>query len=130
MPGCRPDPHRFQHRNRRAGLSQPIRARGADHAGTNHSCLGHLLPCGSRWIINLAFGGVPHGVESVASISRGSAGLTRNQQTVEVPPGDRFVQRTWRNVHAIRARAGNSPDCVAAVLGRSVPGLPPTDIQF
>jgi len=49
---------------------------------------------------------------------------------VEVPPGDRIVQRTWRNVHVIRPRAANNPDCVASMHGRSILGLPPTDIQF
>jgi 3-hydroxy-9,10-secoandrosta-1,3,5(10)-triene-9,17-dione monooxygenase len=40
------------------------------------------------------------------------------------------IQRTWRDVHAIHAHAGNNPDRAAAVFGRSEFGLPPTDIRF
>jgi 3-hydroxy-9,10-secoandrosta-1,3,5(10)-triene-9,17-dione monooxygenase len=40
------------------------------------------------------------------------------------------IQRAWRDVHAIRAHAGNNPDRAAAVFGRSEFGLPPTDIRF
>lgn len=40
------------------------------------------------------------------------------------------VQRAWRDVHAIRAHAGNNPERAAAVFGRSEFGLPPTDIRF
>jgi 3-hydroxy-9,10-secoandrosta-1,3,5(10)-triene-9,17-dione monooxygenase len=40
------------------------------------------------------------------------------------------IQRAWRDVHAIRAHAGNNPERAAAVFGRSEFGLPPTDIRF
>jgi 3-hydroxy-9,10-secoandrosta-1,3,5(10)-triene-9,17-dione monooxygenase len=43
---------------------------------------------------------------------------------------DNPIQRAWRDVHAIRAHAGNNPDRAAAVFGRSEFGLPPTDIRF
>jgi len=48
----------------------------------------------------------PRGSER-ASISRGSVGPTRNQQRVEVPPGDRIG---WTGSH--RRRAGDCPDRV------------------
>src|SRR5271166_1912886 len=40
--GAAADARRFQHRNRRAGLSQPIGDRGAHHAGADHYRLNHL----------------------------------------------------------------------------------------
>jgi 3-hydroxy-9,10-secoandrosta-1,3,5(10)-triene-9,17-dione monooxygenase len=40
------------------------------------------------------------------------------------------IQRAWRDVHAMRAHAGNSPERAAAVFGRSEFSLPPTDIRF
>jgi 3-hydroxy-9,10-secoandrosta-1,3,5(10)-triene-9,17-dione monooxygenase len=40
------------------------------------------------------------------------------------------IQRAWRDVHAIRAHAGNNPERAAAVFGRSEFGVPPTDIRF
>lgn len=40
------------------------------------------------------------------------------------------IQRAWRDVHAIRAHAGNNPEKAAAIFGRSEFGLPPTDIRF
>src|SRR5260370_20790791 len=40
------------------------------------------------------------------------------------------IQRAWRDVHAIRAHAGNNPERAAAVFGRSEFGLPPQDIRF
>jgi 3-hydroxy-9,10-secoandrosta-1,3,5(10)-triene-9,17-dione monooxygenase len=43
---------------------------------------------------------------------------------------DNPVSRAWRDVHAIRAHAGNNPERAAAVFGRSEFGLPPTDIRF
>jgi 3-hydroxy-9,10-secoandrosta-1,3,5(10)-triene-9,17-dione monooxygenase len=43
---------------------------------------------------------------------------------------DNPVQRAWRDVHAIRAHAGNNLERAAAVFGRSEFGLPPTDIRF
>jgi 3-hydroxy-9,10-secoandrosta-1,3,5(10)-triene-9,17-dione monooxygenase len=43
---------------------------------------------------------------------------------------DNPVSRAWRDVHAIRAHAGNNLERAAAVFGRSEFGLPPTDIRF
>ena len=43
---------------------------------------------------------------------------------------DNPVQRAWRDVHAMRAHAGNNPERAAAVFSRSEFGLPPTDIRF
>jgi 3-hydroxy-9,10-secoandrosta-1,3,5(10)-triene-9,17-dione monooxygenase len=40
------------------------------------------------------------------------------------------IQRAWRDVHAMRAHAGNNPEKAAAVFGRSELGLPPLDIRF
>ena len=40
------------------------------------------------------------------------------------------IQRAWRDVHAMRAHAGNNPERAAFVFGRSEFGLPPTDIRF
>jgi 3-hydroxy-9,10-secoandrosta-1,3,5(10)-triene-9,17-dione monooxygenase len=43
---------------------------------------------------------------------------------------DNPIQRAWRDVHAMRAHAGNSPERAAAVFSRSELGLPPQDIRF
>jgi len=43
---------------------------------------------------------------------------------------DNPIQRAWRDVHAMRAHAGNNPERAAFVFGRSEFGLPPTDIRF
>ena len=40
------------------------------------------------------------------------------------------IQRAWRDVHAMRAHAGNNPERAAFVFARSEFGLPPTDIRF
>jgi 3-hydroxy-9,10-secoandrosta-1,3,5(10)-triene-9,17-dione monooxygenase len=40
------------------------------------------------------------------------------------------IQRAWRDVHAMRAHAGNNPERAAFVYARSEFGLPPTDIRF
>jgi len=40
------------------------------------------------------------------------------------------IQRAWRDVHAMRAHAGNNPEKAAAVFGRSEFGLPPVDLRF
>jgi 3-hydroxy-9,10-secoandrosta-1,3,5(10)-triene-9,17-dione monooxygenase len=40
------------------------------------------------------------------------------------------IQRAWRDVHAIRAHAGNNLEKAAAVFGRSEFGLPPVNLQF
>jgi 3-hydroxy-9,10-secoandrosta-1,3,5(10)-triene-9,17-dione monooxygenase len=40
------------------------------------------------------------------------------------------IQRAWRDVHAMRAHAGNNPEKAAAVFGRSEFGLPPLDLRF
>jgi 3-hydroxy-9,10-secoandrosta-1,3,5(10)-triene-9,17-dione monooxygenase len=40
------------------------------------------------------------------------------------------IQRAWRDVHAMRAHAGNNPDKMAAVFARSEFGLPPQDLAF
>jgi 3-hydroxy-9,10-secoandrosta-1,3,5(10)-triene-9,17-dione monooxygenase len=43
---------------------------------------------------------------------------------------DNPIQRAWRDVHAMRAHAGNNPERAAAVFARSEFGLPPLDIRF
>jgi 3-hydroxy-9,10-secoandrosta-1,3,5(10)-triene-9,17-dione monooxygenase len=43
---------------------------------------------------------------------------------------DNPIQRAWRDVHAIRAHAGNNPEKAAAIFGRSEFGLPPVDLRF
>jgi 3-hydroxy-9,10-secoandrosta-1,3,5(10)-triene-9,17-dione monooxygenase len=40
------------------------------------------------------------------------------------------IQRAWRDVHAMRAHAGNNPERAAFVFARSEFGLPPSDIRF
>jgi 3-hydroxy-9,10-secoandrosta-1,3,5(10)-triene-9,17-dione monooxygenase len=43
---------------------------------------------------------------------------------------DNPIQRAWRDVHAMRAHAGNNPDSAALVFARSELGLPQTDFRF
>jgi 3-hydroxy-9,10-secoandrosta-1,3,5(10)-triene-9,17-dione monooxygenase len=43
---------------------------------------------------------------------------------------DNPIQRAWRDVHAIRAHAGNNLEKAAAIFGRSELGLPPQDLRF
>ena len=43
---------------------------------------------------------------------------------------DNPIQRAWRDVHAMRAHAGNNLEKAAAIFGRSEFGLPPVDIRF
>ncbi|PWU23805.1 MAG: flavin-dependent monooxygenase [Candidatus Rokuibacteriota bacterium] len=43
---------------------------------------------------------------------------------------DNPIQRAWRDVHAIRAHAGNNLERAAAIFGRSEFGLPPQDLRF
>jgi len=43
---------------------------------------------------------------------------------------DNPIQRAWRDVHAIRAHAGNNLEKAASVFGRSEFGLPPLDLRF
>ena len=43
---------------------------------------------------------------------------------------DNPIQRAWRDIHAIRAHAGNNLEKAAAVFGRSEFGLPPLDLRF
>src|SRR6266481_385347 len=40
------------------------------------------------------------------------------------------IQRAWRDVHAMRAHAGNNPERASFVFARSEFGLPPQDIRF
>ncbi|MBV8119880.1 MAG: flavin-dependent monooxygenase [Alphaproteobacteria bacterium] len=40
------------------------------------------------------------------------------------------IQRAWRDVHAMRAHAGNNPERASFIFGRSEFGLPPQDIRF
>jgi 3-hydroxy-9,10-secoandrosta-1,3,5(10)-triene-9,17-dione monooxygenase len=43
---------------------------------------------------------------------------------------DNPIQRAWRDVHAMRAHAANTPEKAAAVFGRAEFGLPPLDLRF
>ncbi len=43
---------------------------------------------------------------------------------------DNPIQRAWRDVHAMRAHAGNNPERAAFVFARSEFGLAPQDIRF
>ena len=43
---------------------------------------------------------------------------------------DNPIQRAWRDVHAMRAHAGNNPEHAAMVFARSELGLPQTDFRF
>ena len=43
---------------------------------------------------------------------------------------DNPIQRAWRDVHAMRAHAGNNPERAAFVFSRSEFGLPPQDTRF
>ncbi len=43
---------------------------------------------------------------------------------------DNPIQRAWRDVHAMRAHAGNNPEHAALVFARSELGLPPNDFRF
>jgi 3-hydroxy-9,10-secoandrosta-1,3,5(10)-triene-9,17-dione monooxygenase len=43
---------------------------------------------------------------------------------------DNPIQRAWRDVHAMRAHAGNNPEAAALVFARSELGLPPNDFRF
>ena len=40
------------------------------------------------------------------------------------------MQRAFRDVHAMRAHAGNNPDKMAAIFARSEFGLPPQELMF
>jgi 3-hydroxy-9,10-secoandrosta-1,3,5(10)-triene-9,17-dione monooxygenase len=43
---------------------------------------------------------------------------------------DNPIQRAFRDVHAMRAHAGNNPEKIAAVFGRAELDLPPLDLAF
>jgi 3-hydroxy-9,10-secoandrosta-1,3,5(10)-triene-9,17-dione monooxygenase len=43
---------------------------------------------------------------------------------------DNPIQRAWRDVHAMRAHAGNNPERASFIFARSEFGLPPQDIRF
>jgi 3-hydroxy-9,10-secoandrosta-1,3,5(10)-triene-9,17-dione monooxygenase len=43
---------------------------------------------------------------------------------------DNPIQRAWRDVHAMRAHAGNNPERASFIFARSEFGLPPSDIRF
>jgi len=43
---------------------------------------------------------------------------------------DNPIQRAWRDVHAMRAHAGNNPERASLIFARSEFGLPPQDIRF
>jgi 3-hydroxy-9,10-secoandrosta-1,3,5(10)-triene-9,17-dione monooxygenase len=43
---------------------------------------------------------------------------------------DNPIQRAWRDVHAMRAHAGNNPERGSFIFARSEFGLPPQDIRF
>ena len=43
---------------------------------------------------------------------------------------DNPTQQAWRDVHAMRAHAGNNPEKATAIFGRSEFGLPTLDLRF
>ena len=60
-----------------------------------------------------------HAVDRLFEVSGGRAIFLNNP-----------IQRAWRDVHAMRAHAGNNPEKMAAIFGRSEFGLPPQDLAF
>jgi 3-hydroxy-9,10-secoandrosta-1,3,5(10)-triene-9,17-dione monooxygenase len=72
-----------------------------------------------RWEAAQAVAWSVHAVDRLFEASGGRAIFLNNP-----------IQRAWRDVHAMRAHAGNNPDKMAAIFGRSEFGLPPQDLAF
>jgi 3-hydroxy-9,10-secoandrosta-1,3,5(10)-triene-9,17-dione monooxygenase len=72
-----------------------------------------------RWEAAHAVGWSVHAVDRLFEASGGRAIFLNNP-----------IQRAWRDVHAMRAHAGNNPEKMAAIFGRSEFGLPPQDLAF
>jgi 3-hydroxy-9,10-secoandrosta-1,3,5(10)-triene-9,17-dione monooxygenase len=72
-----------------------------------------------RWEAAHAVAWSVHAVDRLFEASGGRAIFLNNP-----------IQRAWRDVHAMRAHAGNNPEKAAAIFGRSEFGLPPQDLAF
>jgi 3-hydroxy-9,10-secoandrosta-1,3,5(10)-triene-9,17-dione monooxygenase len=72
-----------------------------------------------RWEAAHAVGWSVHAVDRLFEASGGRAIFLNNP-----------IQRAWRDVHAMRAHAGNNPEKMATIFGRSEFGLPPQDLAF
>jgi 3-hydroxy-9,10-secoandrosta-1,3,5(10)-triene-9,17-dione monooxygenase len=79
--------------------------------------LAHRARC--RWEAAQAVARSVHAVDRLFEASGGRAIFLNNP-----------MQRAWRDVHAMRAHAGNNPEKMAAIFGRSEFGLPPQDLAF
>ena len=58
------------------------------------------------------------------------AGLAASFDLLILHGGTERNRDSWRDVHAMRAHAGNNPEKTAAIFGRSEFGLPPQDLAF
>lgn len=72
-----------------------------------------------RWDAAKAVDGSVQAVDRLLEASGGRAVFLNNP-----------IQRAWRDIHAMRAHAGNNLERAAAVFGRSEFGLPPLDFRF
>lgn len=72
-----------------------------------------------RWDAAKAIDRSMHAVDRLFTASSGRVVFLNNP-----------LQRAWRDIHAMRAHAGNNLEKGAAVFGRSEFGLPPQDFRF